>query len=118
MPSISPHFWCQGFLSNQWISCEALIDKALYEGMLKIDSTIKEKIPTIEWDGESNLTLLDYWITEDQGIVFPSWDDALAHLRRSNEGMPPRIIDKLFAGVIYPLFARKTDEIPAKGRLQ
>jgi hypothetical protein len=116
MPEVASHFWCECFLSPDWVSCEGLIDRALYEGMLRADPTTRERIPTIEWDGQSDLTILDYWITEDRGVVFPSWDQALASLQQSDEGMPPRALEKLLRGVLYLPFVRASERVRSGGR--
>ncbi len=33
MPATSSHFWPECYLEGRWLSCEALLDKLLYEGM-------------------------------------------------------------------------------------
>jgi transglutaminase-like putative cysteine protease len=117
MPEVASHFWCECFLASDWVSCEGLIDRALYEGMVRADPTARVRIPTIEWDGESDLTVLGYWITEDRGVVFASWDQALAFLRRADEGMPPRILEKLLRGVLYLPFIHASDRMRRAERI-
>jgi transglutaminase-like putative cysteine protease len=110
MPPTASHFWPECFLDGRWISCEAFLDKPLYDGMLKKDLITKEQVPTIEWDGKSDLTILQAWITEQLGSI-SSAEDALAHLEHSEEGMPPLWIEKMIAPIFYPLNLRYSDKI-------
>jgi hypothetical protein len=78
--------------------------------MLKKGLITKEQVPTIEWDGKSDLTILKAWITEQLGSI-SSAEDALAHLEHSEEGMPPLWIEKMIAPIFYPLNLRYSDKI-------
>lgn len=110
MPPTASHFWPECFLNEKWISCEAFFDKPLYEGMLKKGIITKEQVKTIDWDGKTDLIILEAWITEYLGSV-PSADDAVADLRMSAEGMPPLWVEKLIAPVFYPFNLRYSDRI-------
>jgi hypothetical protein len=92
MPSVASHFWCQCYLNGKWVSCEILFDKLLYDGMLKEGLLTKEQVPTIDWDGKTDLILLKPWITEDCGYL-ASYDDAIKRLQTSKEGMLPLWIE-------------------------
>lgn len=116
MPQVASHFWCECFLAPNWVSCEGLLDRDLYEALVRADPATRDRIPTIDWDGESDLTVFDHWITEDRGDVFPSWDQALAVLRQSDEGMPPRFLEKLLRGVLYIPFVRASERMRSGGR--
>jgi hypothetical protein len=110
MPPTASHFWPECFLEGRWISCEAFLDKPLYDGMLKQGLITEDQVPTIEWDGESDLVILKAWITEQCGSI-SSAEDAIAHLERSEEGMPPLWIEKIIAPIFYPLNLRYSDTI-------
>ncbi len=110
MPPTASHFWPECFLDDRWISCEAFFDKPLYEGMLKKGLITKEQVPTIEWDGKSDLITLKAWITEQLESI-SSAEDAIACLKSSEEAMPPLWIEKIITPVFYPLNLRYSDRI-------
>ncbi|MHA1829447.1 MAG: transglutaminase-like domain-containing protein [Candidatus Heimdallarchaeaceae archaeon] len=106
------HFWCECYLENQWISCESLLDKPLYESLLKQGKITKEQIPTIDWDGKNDLIVLKNWIVEDRGYV-NSYDDIYTQLikNRKKEGLPPKIIEKLFGDFMYNRMFKFTEKV-------
>jgi len=110
MPPTASHFWAECYLDGRWVSCEALLDRPLYEGMLRARLIMKEQIPIIEWDGQSDLVLLRPWITEDLGHL-PGYDEALAALIRNKEGIPPLWFERLIAPWFYPLNLRPSDRL-------
>jgi transglutaminase-like putative cysteine protease len=104
------HFWTECYLGDHWVSCEALLDKPLYEGMLKQGLITKDQIPTIDWDGEKDLILLKPWITSDRGYV-ASADDAHRAYQNNGEGAPPVWIERLMAPLFLPYNLRFSDHI-------
>lgn len=110
MPPVASHFWCECYLNSRWVSCELLLDKLLYDGMLKVSLIKKEQVPTIDWDGKMDLVLLNPWITKDCGYL-SSADDAIQSLQTSKEGMPPLWIEWIIAPVFYRLNLRNSDRI-------
>jgi hypothetical protein len=110
MPPVASHFWCECYLDEKWVSCELLLDKILYDGMLMEGLITKDQIPTIDWDGKTDLILLNPWITEDRGHL-PSFDDAIRALQWGEEGMPPIWIEWIIAPIFYPFNLRYSDRI-------
>lgn len=110
MPPVASHFWCECHLNDKWVSCELLLDKLLYDGMRKQGLVTKEQVPTIDWDGKTDLVLLGPWITEDRGSLC-SYDDAIGVLESSAEGMPPTWMEWIIAPVFYRLNLRNSDKI-------
>jgi len=110
MPPTASHFWAECYLEGRWVSCEALLDKPLYEGMLRAGLITKEQIPTIDWDGQGDLVLLRPWITEDLDHL-PGYDEALAALIRGKEGIPPLWFERLIAPWFYPLNLRPSERL-------
>jgi hypothetical protein len=110
MPPVASHFWCECYLNGRWVSSELLLDKLLYQGMQKEGLITKEQIPTIDWDGRTDLVLLKPWITADRGHL-PSYDDAIERLQAGKEGMPPLWIEWIIAPVFYRLNLRSSDRI-------
>ena len=104
------HFWTECCLGGRWISCEALLDRPLYEGMLKQRLITKDQIPAIDWDGENDLEILTPWITSDRGFV-ASADDAVTAYQNNGEGAPPVWIERLMAPVFLPYNLRFSDHI-------
>ena len=110
MPPEASHFWTECYLAGRWISCEALLDKPLYIGMLKRGLITEDQIPTIDWDGEHDLVLLKPWITSDRGVV-ASADEAHRAYQNNGEGAPPMWIERLIAPVFLPYNLRFSDRI-------
>ena len=110
MPPVASHFWCECFLNGAWVSCEAMLDRPLYDGALHQGLITREQVPTIDWDGKTDLILLSPWITEDLGHL-PAYDDALRVLQAGEEGMPPLWIERIIALLFYPLNLRSSDSI-------
>jgi hypothetical protein len=93
MKTDASDFWTECYVGGRWISCEALLDKPLYDGMLKQRLIAKDQIPTVDWDGENNLEILTPWITSDRGLV-ASADDAVTAYQNNDEGTPPVWIER------------------------
>lgn len=108
MPMALAHSWCECYLSEQWIACEALLDKAFYTGCLGTGVFTKDEMPTIDWDGETDLILSKPWILEAVG-TFPSWDDAMMEVGKRGEAMPPS--NKLFGWLIFSIINRRINYI-------
>jgi transglutaminase-like putative cysteine protease len=110
MPPEASHFWAQCYLGGHWISCEALLDRPLYEGMLAQGLITKGQVPTIDWEGEKDLVVLKPWITSDRGFV-ASADEAHQAYQNNGEGAPPVWIERLMAPVFLPYNLRFSDHI-------
>jgi transglutaminase-like putative cysteine protease len=110
LPSPVGHFWCECHLDERWIACETLFDEPLYRGMLAGSLINRTQIPTIDWDGESDLILLQPWMTSDKG-TYPAFDDILAGPMMSAAGMPPKVLCKLLDPIPMFLSRRRTDSI-------
>ncbi len=117
MPPTASHFWPECFLTGKWISCEAFLDKPLYEGMLRKGLITKKQVARIDWDGKTDLIVLEAWIAGHLGSL-ASADDAIAVLRTSAEGMPPLWIEKIIAPFFYPFNLRCSDKIRQAALLQ
>jgi transglutaminase-like putative cysteine protease len=113
LPNPLGHFWCECHLGGQWVACETLFDRPLYQGMLEAGLMAQEQIPTIDWDGESDLVLFRPWMVKDVGI-YPSYDE-LVKLAQE-EGMPPKIICQLFDWLPAFFSHRRTEKIRGLGR--
>ncbi|MCK4566478.1 MAG: transglutaminase domain-containing protein [Candidatus Thorarchaeota archaeon] len=90
-PEVIPnHPVCECYLSEKWISSDTSFDRDLLEAAYKKGIFNKEEIPTIDWDGESNLNTLHYWMVEDKGTLH-SLDDLVREAEKEFEELP---IDK------------------------
>jgi hypothetical protein len=86
------HAWCECYLSGRWVSCDALLDKVLFEGMVCKGFAAARRIPTIDWDGENELVVARAWVVEDLG-AFASLDDLWRETaKRSGPKMLQRIV--------------------------
>ncbi|MFW9845667.1 MAG: transglutaminase family protein [Candidatus Thorarchaeota archaeon] len=112
MPKIVSHFWPEAYLSERWLACEGMLDRGLYSGLLKRGFLDRNLIPNIDWDGESNLIILKPWLVEDCGTT-PFYENIYAKMdaNRKQEGMPPKVVDRLFGWIIYSSFKRHTDRL-------
>jgi len=66
---ITYHPWCECYLNDKWISCEALYPKELIADLRQGDFITFEQIPSIDWDGETDLILCTPWIIRDLGVT-------------------------------------------------
>lgn len=90
-PDVIPnHPGCECYLSEKWISSDTSFDRDLLEAAYKKGIFSKEEIPTIDWDGESDLNTLHYWMVEDKGTLH-SLDDLVREAEKEFEEIP---IDK------------------------
>ncbi len=105
------HPWCECYLSERWIACEALFDEALYKAMLQEGVVTEEQVPTIDWDGENDLVVMTPWITEDVGKL-ASMD--VESKRAQKEVTPPRILSLLFGWFFFLLSNRRTNGLRKK----
>jgi hypothetical protein len=108
LPSPVGHFWCECYLAGRWLACETLFDRPLYQGMLGAGLIAQEQIPTIDWDGDSDLVLLRPWIVEEVG-PYTCYDE-LVKLAQ-DEGMPPKVFCQLFDWLPAFFSRRRTDGI-------
>ena len=68
------HPWCECYLSGKWIACDSYLDKSLYEAACRKGILTKDKMPTIDWDGEDDLKIAAPWMIEDVG-THASYED-------------------------------------------
>jgi hypothetical protein len=87
------HPYCEVYLEGEWISCETLFDKRLYEGALEEGIFSLDQIPSIDWDGESDLIQVSHWILEDGG-THPDQDEVFKQAQK--EALPPKFIANFF----------------------
>jgi transglutaminase-like putative cysteine protease len=98
------HVWCECYLSGKWVSCDALLDKVLFEGMVRRRFPAASQIPTIDWDGQNNLILTKPWVVEDFG-AFASLDDLWIEVAKKEAA--PRILQR----IAMSLSNRHTDNL-------
>ena len=110
MPPTVSHFWPECLLNGRWIACEAFLDKLLYKGMLRKGLITTEQVRTIDWDGKTDLIVLEAWIAEHLGTL-ASAEDAIASLQTAAEGMPPLWVEKMIAPIFFPFNLRYSDQI-------
>ena len=94
IPNPIGHAWCECFLDNEWVSCEALFDESLYAGLIRENVISSKEIPTIDWDGSDDLILLEEWIVARSEPI-SSFDD-LVKYELKEVGYPPKIFCILF----------------------
>ncbi|MBW2096630.1 MAG: transglutaminase domain-containing protein, partial [Deltaproteobacteria bacterium] len=87
LPEAIVHIWCECYLSGNWLACEALLDEEYYKGLLKMGAFTSEQVPTIDWDGETNLILVKHRVVKDID-TFSSRDDAMSEGLKRGDEMP------------------------------
>jgi len=102
------HPYCEVYLEEKWTSCETLFDKRLYEAAIKENIISQDQIPSIDWDGASDLTQVSHWILEDGG-THSNQDEIFKRAQR--EALPPKFIANIFLRHSY----RYTDKLREKG---
>ncbi len=88
---LNHHTWCECHLSGKWISCEALFDKELFEGMREKGVAVASQIHTIDWDGENDLIVVEPWVVNDFG-TFDSLDDFWREIAKQFSRVPSEAI--------------------------
>jgi transglutaminase-like putative cysteine protease len=64
------HVWCECHLSGTWIACDATFDEPLFNALQRKGHLSEQAIPTIDWDGETDLSLLNLWQVKDVALCF------------------------------------------------
>jgi hypothetical protein len=62
------HPWCECFLDGTWIACDLFIDRFTYQAALNKGLYDVSYFPTVEWDGKTDLLIVNHWFKEDRGI--------------------------------------------------
>lgn len=62
------HPWCECYLSGKWVACDSYLDKDTYDAAVKKGVLSREKMPSIDWDGDTDLKIAAPWMLEDVGI--------------------------------------------------
>jgi len=86
------HPWCECYLSGKWVACDSYLDKSLYEAACRKGILTKDKMPTIDWDGDSDLKIATSWMLEDVG-THASYDDICKKLM--NDIKMPKFLYKM-----------------------
>ena len=86
--TITYHPWCECYLSGNWISCDSLFDKDLYDALLRRQLISREQIPSIDWDGIHDLNTTTAWMLEDVGTS-SCLDDVF---KKAQRALPPKPI--------------------------
>jgi hypothetical protein len=61
------HPWCEVNLDDRWIACDLWIDSQTYHAAVRSGIYSKAFFPTVDWDGEHDLNIVDHWLIEDIG---------------------------------------------------
>ncbi|MFX1325702.1 MAG: transglutaminase family protein [Promethearchaeota archaeon] len=94
-PKVIPyHPWCECYLSEKWISCDTLLDKALVNTLFKKDIISKDEIKTIEWDGENDLNTMTSWMIQDKG-TYRSLEEIVSEVERDSKSYPVKLVNFL-----------------------
>jgi hypothetical protein len=89
------HPWCECYLSGKWVACDLFLDKYTYNAAVKEGILSIEKMPTIDWDGGTDLKIAAPWMLEDVGI-HSSYDEVCKRVVK--EYKMPQFIMRLAFG--------------------
>jgi transglutaminase-like putative cysteine protease len=64
---IDHHGYCECFLNDQWVACDATIDKGLIDGAKEKGILGDDVYSKIDWDGKSNLEIFTPWKIKEVG---------------------------------------------------
>jgi len=91
---IPAHPWCECYLSGKWVACDLFLDKYTYNAAVKEGILSREKMPTIDWDGDTDLKIADPWMLEDVGI-HSSYDELCKRAVKESK-TPPSVMIEVF----------------------
>jgi hypothetical protein len=89
------HPWCECYLSGKWIACDLFLDRDIYQAAVKHGYISKEKMPFLDWDGETDLKIATPWILEDVG-THSSYDEVSKKVVEDNK-LPNFLVKLLFS---------------------
>lgn len=101
------HPWCECLLDGKWVACDCVMDDAFYRAMLRRGYLTEVDMPSIDWDGKTDLIFGESKVRADLG-TFPSWDEGIREARKSG-GMPPT--NRLLGPIVYAMFNRRIRKI-------
>jgi hypothetical protein len=108
LPEVNTHFWCECYLSGGWVSCEATLDKDVFEGINQRGLPAARQISTIKWDGVNDLVLVRPWIVEDFGT---STSPDNLYLEMAKKQPRPKILQR----AVLPWSNRHTSSLRKRG---
>ena len=109
IPDPIGHYYCECYIHNKWIACEAIYDIDFYYGMIKNGIISEKQLPTIDWNGENDLVLLKELIVEDIEI-YKNIDDVLEN-ELKKYAYPPKLFCILFDWAARIGSSRRTNKI-------
>lgn len=85
------HPWCECFIDGKWIACDLFIDSLTYRAAIAEGYFETSYFPTVEWDGENDLIVVNQWMLEDKGTHI-SYDDIIDKVATELKTKPELII--------------------------
>lgn len=79
------HAFVECLLDNEWVACDTLFDRALYGALIRNCLLTRAQLPSIHWDGYSDLNMLAFWTLEDLGVSNSLNDQ----IRQASQTLPP-----------------------------
>lgn len=85
------HPWCECFINDKWTACDLFIDFFTYQAAIKAGHYEAGYFPTVDWDGENDLIIVNHWLLEDVG-THASYDDIIDKVARELKATPALIM--------------------------
>lgn len=91
------HPWCECFIDDKWIVCDLFIDKDTYGAAIEKGLYDAEYFPTVDWDGQNDLIIVNHWLLEDIG-VHASYDQVIDEVAEKFR-KTPALISRILVGI-------------------
>jgi hypothetical protein len=105
------HPWCECYLEGMWVSCDCVFDEPFYRAMLEGGLMTEAVMPSIDWDGRTDVAFAKQQVKADLG-TFSSWDDGLKEALRRG-GLPPT--SRVLGPVMFWMTNRRISDIRRSG---
>lgn len=107
VPDLIVHPWCECYLEGKWVACDSVLDEAAYRGLIKGGHLSEAEMPSIDWDGKTDVIFGKSQVKVDLG-TFPSWDEGLRE-SREHGGVPPT--NKVLGPILFSIANRRIRDI-------
>lgn len=106
-PDLIVHPWCECYLDGRWVACDTVLDEVMYWGMIKGGYMAEADMPSIDWDGKTDVIYGRQQVKADLG-TFPSWDEGLKEAQKRG-GVPPT--NRVLGPIIFSMANRRIRDI-------
>jgi transglutaminase-like putative cysteine protease len=110
MPELIVHPWCECYLEGRWLACDCVFDEAFHRAMVKAGHTTEADMPSIDWDGTSDVIFGKRHLKADLG-TFPSWDEGLKEARKRGTVLTSTRVNRVLGPIMFSMINRRVGNI-------